>query len=308
MLACGVCGTDVRKISPGALSESAILGHEVVGEVVESKAPERFKPGDRLATSHHVPCFQCHYCRHGNYSMCSKFKKSGLDPGGFSEFVRIPRPHVNYLARRIPDSVSNEEAVFMEPIACCLRAIHRCGVMPWDRTLVVGLGSVGLIFGLLLEQKGGKTWGLDLLEERAQRAMNFGYERTFSRWDETAEKEIREASEAKGFDAVIVCAGTPALLTQLKTSLRDGGTLCLFGGADPKAVVELPWNEIYKRELILTSSYSPSLQDLNNAFTLICGGMMKNRDLPVKKYSLEQISQAVQDVKTLTTLKAVVTP
>jgi L-iditol 2-dehydrogenase len=308
MLVCGVCGTDVRKISSGQLVGPTVLGHEVVGEVVESQALERFKPGDRLATSHHVPCFHCHYCRHGNYSMCQTFRTSALDPGGFSEYLRVPKPHIDHVAQRVPDSVSIEEALFMEPVACCLRALKRSRVISGDHVLVVGLGSVGLLFGLLLEQKGTQAWGLDFMNERALLAADFGFNQTLTRWDEQGLKNAREATDGRGFDAVIVSAGTPALLTQLKEGLRDGGTLCLFGGADEEAVVELPWNEVYKRELVITSSYSPAPEDLSEAFRLICEGLLKKRGLPIRKYPLGRISQAIEDVKARIALKAVVTP
>lgn len=308
LLACGVCGTDVRKVSPGKLAAPAVLGHEVVGEVVESNAPGRFKPGDRLATSHHVPCFECHFCKHENYSMCEIFKKSGLDPGGFSEYLRIPQTHVETVAQRIPNSVSSEEAVFMEPVACCLRAIKRCRVLSGDTVLVTGLGSVGLLFGLLLKQEGATALGLDPLGERANLALEFGFQKTFTTWNAESCRNVKKMSQQRGVDAVIISAGTPALLKNLIEGLRNGGTLCLFGGSDDTAMAELPWNEVYRRELTLNSSYSPSPADIREAFQLICGGLLKNKCLPMTKYPLDKISKAIQDVKTKATLKALVTP
>src|SRR5262250_3103258 len=122
--ACGVCFSDVHKIRFQPLDEPVVLGHEVAGRVVESESA-KFHVGDRVVVAHHVPCGRCHYCRHGNVSMCAQFKKNNLDPGGFAEFVRVPSEHVESVAFHIPDALSNNEASFMEPLGCCVRAVKR---------------------------------------------------------------------------------------------------------------------------------------------------------------------------------------
>ena len=120
--ACGVCFSDVHKIRFQRMEDPVVLGHEVAGRVVESNAA-KFKVDDRVVVAHHVPCGRCHYCCHGNISMCAEFKKTNLDPGGFAEFVRVPVEHVESVAFPIPDSLTDNEASFMEPLACCVRAV-----------------------------------------------------------------------------------------------------------------------------------------------------------------------------------------
>src|SRR5262249_10582229 len=124
---CGLCGSDIKKILEARSdSPELVLGHEIAGEVVEvGPKVRKFSVGERVAVAHHVPCFECHYCRHENYSMCPVFKKSNLDPGGFAEFLRIPATHVEHAAFQIPENIKNEEALFMEPLACCLRCVKR---------------------------------------------------------------------------------------------------------------------------------------------------------------------------------------
>src|SRR5437762_13032111 len=131
--ACGVCFSDVHKIRFQQLDQPVVLGHEVAGKVVETGGDvTRFKVGDRVVVAHHVPCHRCHYCRRGNISMCLLFKTTNLDPGGVAESVRVPATHVESVAFPIPDSLSDSEASFMEPLGCCVRAMKRGGIQSTD--------------------------------------------------------------------------------------------------------------------------------------------------------------------------------
>jgi L-iditol 2-dehydrogenase len=126
---CGLCGSDIAKILAPGTRGPAVLGHEVVGDVVEAgEGVAGFGIGDRVVAAHHVPCGTCHYCRRGSESMCRAFKTSNLDPGGFAEYVRVPPANVRRATFRIPDHLTDEEASFVEPLACCLRAVDRARV------------------------------------------------------------------------------------------------------------------------------------------------------------------------------------
>src|SRR5437763_12853259 len=129
--ACGVCFSDVHKIRFQPLESPVVLGHEVAGRVVESQNAT-FHVGDRVVVAHHVPCLRCHYCRRGNVSMCAQFKKTNLDPGGFAEFVRVTAEHVESVAFNIPESLTDGEASFMEPLGCCVRAVKRAAIQSTD--------------------------------------------------------------------------------------------------------------------------------------------------------------------------------
>jgi L-iditol 2-dehydrogenase len=136
---CGLCGSDIAKLADPAARVPAVLGHEVVGDVVEAgEGVAGFAVGDRVVAAHHVPCGECHYCRRGSESMCRAFKESNLDPGGFAEFVRVPAANVRSATFRVPEHLTDEEASFVEPLACCLRAVERARVQPGDTAVVVG--------------------------------------------------------------------------------------------------------------------------------------------------------------------------
>jgi L-iditol 2-dehydrogenase len=142
---CGLCGSDIAKLGDPRARVPAVLGHEVVGDVVEAGDGVRgFGAGARVVAAPHVPCGECHYCRRGSESMCRAFKESNLDPGGFAEFVRVPAANVRAATFLVPDHLTDEEASFVEPLACCLRAVERARVQPGDTAVVVGLGSIGL--------------------------------------------------------------------------------------------------------------------------------------------------------------------
>src|SRR5438105_15866886 len=172
---CGLCGSDIAKLADPAARVPAVLGHEVVGDVVEAgEGVAGFAVGDRVVAAHHVPCGECHYCRRGSESMCRAFKESNLDPGGFAEFVRVPAGNVRAATFRVPDHLTDEEASFVEPLACCLRAVERARVQPGDTALVVGLGSIGCLFVQLCVRAGAGVIVTDQDTARADPARRFG--------------------------------------------------------------------------------------------------------------------------------------
>ncbi|HSF33882.1 MAG TPA: alcohol dehydrogenase catalytic domain-containing protein, partial [Candidatus Tectomicrobia bacterium] len=173
--ACGLCGSDLAKLFQQKLSAPTVLGHEIAGEVVRIGAEvSQFQVGDRVVVAHHVPCYGCHYCRHGNYSMCRSFKQSNLIPGGFAEEVLVSAEHVKLTTLHLPAHVSFEEGSFTEPLACCLRSLRRWNLQPGDLVLVVGLGPMGLLMAQLVRASHGIVVGTDLDEKRLEFAARIG--------------------------------------------------------------------------------------------------------------------------------------
>src|SRR5208282_2976189 len=124
--ACGLCGTDIVKIYNESLQPPIPLGHEVAGRIEElGSGATKFKVGDRVVVAHHVPCFECHYCRRGHPSMCREFKRTNLFPGGLAQFVRVSEQHLKHTTFKIPAKVGFTEASQTEPLACCLRNARR---------------------------------------------------------------------------------------------------------------------------------------------------------------------------------------
>jgi L-iditol 2-dehydrogenase len=287
---CGLCGSDIAKIGADHPAP-AVFGHEVVGDVLEVGAGvDGFVVGDRVVAAHHVPCFECHYCRRGSPSMCRAFKRTNLDPGGFAELIRVPAPNARWATFRVPPHVSDAAASFVEPLACCLRAVQRSPLATGDVAVVVGLGSIGCLFAQLLRRAGAQVVGTDPMAERVDLAKRLGVEAVAD--PEAAERHARELSEGRGADVVIVTAGGAAVLPWVAATARDGGTIHYFaGGAGTE--LPLPLDRLYHRELTVIATYSSSPRQLAEAHRMIVGGEVVVEPLVTHRVPLTEVARGV---------------
>jgi L-iditol 2-dehydrogenase len=305
LLGCGLCGSDIAKIVDPTLSGPVVLGHEVVGEVVTLGAGVTgCAIGDRVVVAHHVPCGECHYCRRGSESMCRAFKASNLDPGGFAEYVRVPAANVRHATFRVPHHVSDEAASFVEPLACCLRAVRRARVEPGDTIVVVGLGSIGCLFVQILRNASVAVVGCDPIAERAALALRLGAAAAGPAAAAAAAQ--RELSGGRGADQVIVTGGGTDVLPWAVENIRDGGTVHYFAGGGDTLPLRL--ETLYHRELTLTATYSSTPADLAEAFRLIVAGAVAVDRLVTHRVSLEGLHRGVDLMRRREALKVYVTP
>ena len=173
--ASGICGTDVmewyrRKQAP------LVLGHEVTGEVADvGPGVKGFAPGDRVVTTHHVPCNECHHCRSGHASVCQLMRKTHFDPGGFAEYLRLPKVNVDSGTFLLPDSLSFVQGSFVEPLGCAVRAQNHAHAPLQETVLVIGTGIAGLLNVQVARSRGVKTLvATDINEERLRLARSLG--------------------------------------------------------------------------------------------------------------------------------------
>ena len=287
---CGLCGSDIVKFREKIVSDGAVLGHEIVADIFEIDSDTDFKAGDRIVTSHHIPCGECIYCKHGNVSMCEHFKKTNIFPGGFSEYVYVSEKHLKNVAQLVPDKISDEEISFYEPLGCCIRAIKRCGLIDGDKVLIIGLGSIGLLMGEGIKAFGYKVYGCDLIEDRIQLANSMGIESYNSRNLEEFNIKLQEISG--GIDAVFMTSGADKALDVALKVIRKGGKILVFSSTPNNS--GYPNNEIYYKELTVLGSYSPSPKDLKDSFDLITEKKVNVKNLTTV-YPLEKIQQAFED-------------
>lgn len=300
--ACGLCGTDILKIKKGSAPAGTVLGHEIVGVATQVGAKATgFNVADRIVVAHHVPCGQCHYCRHNNESMCAQFKKSHLDPGGFAEFLRIPGDHVKKTAFRIPDALSNEEALFMEPLACAIRAVNRSALLPGDTVLIIGLGSMGLLLCQLLLSQDNRVVVHDLVPERLKMATQLG---ALSLTSPEGDKTLRALD---GADMVLLTAGPQHMILEAQKWVRHGGTIHLFASLEGSSILAT-FNDFYHRELTLLATYSSTPKDLRSALGLLAARRITPKTFGWEAFRLDQIGQAVKKILHRETLKAIVYP
>jgi L-iditol 2-dehydrogenase len=302
---CGLCGSDIAKLADAGARVPAVLGHEVVGDVVEvGEGAHGFAAGDRVVAAHHVPCGECHYCRRGSESMCHAFKESNLDPGGFAEFVRVPAANVRAATFRVPAHLTDEEASFVEPLACCLRAVERARVQPGDTAVVVGLGSIGCLFMQIFARAGAAVVGADQDTARVELACRFGGAAAIPGEASTL---ARQASGGRGADHVMITGGAAAVLPWAVDLVRDGGAIHYFaGGSGDELPIAL--ERLYHRELTITTTYSSSPATLARAFWLIAAGKVDVERLVSHRMPLERLAEGVDLMRRRQALKVYLTP
>lgn len=289
VLGCGLCGSDIVKFIHKISKDGTVLGHEIVAEIVEINSKTNFKKGDIIVTSHHIPCGECIYCKHGNVSMCEHFKSTNIRPGGFSEYVYLSEEHLFNVAHLKPENLTDIEASFYEPLGCCVRAVKRADLQKGDTALVIGLGSIGILMAQALNASGINVAGCDLIKERVELLKSFGI---------NAYTELPANFAA---DGIFMTSGADKAIDTALKFVRNGGKILVFSST-PKNFGYAN-NEIYYRELTVMGSYSPAPSDLKDSLELLKNGDVKVFGISTV-YNLDDIEQAFEDTMSNKIMKA----
>ncbi len=294
--ASGICGSDVMEWYRRD-KVPLVLGHETAGEVAEvGKGVERFKPGDRIAATHHVPCNTCHYCLKGHHTVCETLLRgTHFDPGGFAEYLRIPAINVDRGVFKIPHDMSFEDASFMEPLACVFRGQKNARLKPAQTVLVLGCGISGLLHISLARASGaGLVIGADTIPFRLETAKAMGAHFTFEA-NEALLDALREVNGGYLADLVIICF--EGFIPLAIKSVERGGTVLFFAGASEGMTIPIPINEIFWRtEITLTSSYAGSPADCDAALRLIHAGSIRVNKLITHRLALNSAGRGFEGV------------
>lgn len=292
VLGCGLCGSDIVKFVHKISKDGTVLGHEIVAEIVDIDSDTDFKIGDEIVTSHHIPCGECVYCKHGNVSMCEHFKSTNIRPGGFSEYVYLSEEHLKNVAHLKPENLSDIEASFYEPLGCIVRAVKRASLLKGDKALVVGLGSIGILTAQALKAYGYDVLGCDLLKERIDLLKSFGIEAC----------DVRELGDDYKADGIFMTSGADKAIGTALKYVRNGGKILVFSST-PSDLSAYPNNEIYYRELTVMGSYSPAPVDLKDSLALLKEGKVKVKGISTV-YNLDDIQKAFDDTMANKIMKA----
>jgi len=270
--ASGICGSDVMEWYRRD-KVPLVLGHEVAGEVVKvGDGVEKFKAGDRVAATHHVPCNTCHYCLSGHHTVCETLLKgTHFEPGGFAEYVRVPAINVDRGVFHIPEGVTYEEASFMEPLACVLRGQKNARLRPGQTVLVLGSGISGLLHvGLARALGAGLVVAADTILFRLKKAEEMGADLALPA-DEKILDRLRQANDGRLADLVIICFD--GFIPLALNAVEKGGTVLFFAGAAEGATLPAAINDMFWRtEITLTSTYAGAPFDCRTALKLIREG------------------------------------
>jgi L-iditol 2-dehydrogenase len=296
--AAGICGSDLMewyRLDRVPL----VLGHEISGTIEElGEGLKGYKKGDRVACSHHVPCGKCHYCLKGHETVCDTLRKTNFDPGGFCEYLRLPKINVDYGVYPLPDSVSFEEATFIEPLACVLRGQRLAGFKKGQSVVVLGSGIAGLLHIYLAKVSGaGPIIATDISDFRLKQGKRFGADQALSA-QEYSPEAVRKLNQGRLADLVIVSTGSAIAIAAAFKSVERGGTILFFAPTDKGAQIPVPFNDLFWRtEITLTSSYAGSPQDYKEALELIASGKLKVKDLITHRLGLAEIGQGFKLVE-----------
>ncbi|MEM3459355.1 MAG: zinc-dependent dehydrogenase [Candidatus Bathyarchaeia archaeon] len=308
MKACGICGSDLME---WYLKTRAplVLGHEPSGVIAKKgKKVKDFDIGDRVFVHHHVACLSCHYCKHGDYTLCEQFHNTNIKPGGLAEYFKVPAPNLQTDTLKIPEKMSFEEATLIEPIGCCIRALKKCNIQKGDSVVVIGAGATGIIHTALAKIFGAtKTIVSDLIDYRLKIAKKFGADVVVSSEKENLTEIVKVETEGRGVDVAVVTAPS---LEAYKTGLsviRKGGKLCIFAPTDPGKYLQVSPKELFFSEIQIIPSYSTSHLETREALELIEAGKINAEELITHRFSLNDTAQAFETAfKNKESLKVVV--
>ncbi|MBI1995103.1 MAG: alcohol dehydrogenase catalytic domain-containing protein [Deltaproteobacteria bacterium] len=267
--ASGICGSDLMewyRIKKAPL----VLGHEITGEVVEvGEGVENFRVGDRVFASHHVPCGTCRYCLAGHQSVCDMLRTTHFEPGGFAEYIRVPKINVELGTHRLPDEVTFDEGSFIEPLACVVRAQRFARMTAGQSVLVIGSGISGLLHIQLAKSSGAaRIMATDISEFRLNAARRFGADATIHGTEDVPAR-LRDLNDGRLADLVIVCTGAMPAIQQAVKSIDRGGTLLFFAPTAAGVDVPIPLFDFWRDEISLVTSYAGSGEDLAQSIELI---------------------------------------
>lgn len=315
--ACGVCGTDLKKIQHGFVAPPQIFGHEVAGTVVSvGRGVKRFRPGDRVVSFHHIPCGACFFCGQKLFSQCAAYKKVGLtagfDPngGGFAEYVRVMPWIVDRGIIHIPPDVTFEEATFVEPVNTTLKAVRKARVAPGEKVLVIGQGVVGLLLMLLAKREGAEVFSSDPVRGRRETGLRLGAVAAFDPSACDLRAEVFARTAGRGVDAVLVAVPNPSLVPEALALARPGGRVLLFAHNDPVMRIEFPAAAVGVEEKEILGSYSASLDEQEESAQLVFRRLLPVRELISHRVPLERFAEALEIAARPAdgTYKVVITP
>jgi len=299
--ACGICGTDIKKIFQRYVEPPQILGHELAGTVVATgPGVTKFKPGDRVMSFHHIPCQSCFYCQRRLFSQCRQYKTTGLtagfspNGGGFAEYVKA----MPWVAERgiipLPDNVSFEEATFLEPINTILKAVQKARVAPGETVLVAGCGPIGLQLLMVSKLAGARIYSSAPIPARRAKSLALGAAESFDPTSGKLIHEVKTRTEGRGADAVLVAVAHPAVVEEALAAARPGGRVLLFAANAPVTRITLPASAVGIDEKEILGSYSAAVDIQEEAAELVLGKKLPVMEIVTHRFPLARIQEGLE--------------
>lgn len=307
--ASGICGSDVMewyriKKAP------KVLGHEITGDIVEvGKKVKKYKVGDRVFVSHHVPCNNCRFCLNNQHTLCHTLHTTNFFPGGFAEYLRVPEINVDRGVFVLPKELSYDEGVFIEPLACVVRGLRTAKMKPGQTVLVIGSGISGLLHIKLAKAwKAGKILATDIEQYRLNAAKKYGADGVIHA-KENVPEAVKKQNDGRLADLVVLCTGALPAVQQAVQSVENGGTLLFFAPTEPGIDISLPLFELWNKQVTMVSTYAGSPRDIEEAIELIYSKKVPVIDMISHKLPLSKAAEGFQLVaKAKDSIKVILEP
>lgn len=298
----GLCQSDIKKIRYPLYQPPRIFGHETAGTIAAvGDAVSNWQVGQRVVVMHHIPCMRCDYCLNDNFSMCETYKNitttAGFTPsgGGFAEYVKVP----GHIVRNgglipMPDNVTFEQASFVEPTNCCLKAVKKAGIAPGETVLVTGAGPIGLMFVMLVKYFGARAIATDLLPSRIEKALAVGADAAFDARDRELASKIQALTGGMGVDTTLLAVPSEKAFFQALDCTRKGGKILFFAEFPDEMEIPINPNILYRREIDLMGSYSSSYRLQSLATDIVFNRRINVDALISDRYPLKDLTRAVE--------------
>lgn len=307
--ASGICGSDVMewyRIKKAPL----VLGHEITGEIVKiGNKVKDFVEGDRVFISHHVPCDECKFCLNDQHTLCNTLHSTNFYPGGFSEYIRVPKINVEKGTFLLPNEISYEEGVFIEPLACVVRGLRIAGFERKKSVLIIGSGITGLLhIKLLKAMKAKRIFAVDINEYRMKKAREFGADLVMHAEDDII-KKIRDENNGYLADMVVTCTGSPSAVLQAVDAVEKGGMILLFAPTQPGIKIPIHIFELWNKGVTVTSTYAGSPKDIKEAIEILKSRKIRVDDMITHRLPIEKAQLGFQIVaKAENSIKVIIEP
>lgn len=299
--ACGICGTDIKKIFQRYVEPPQILGHELAGTVVAvGQGVTKWKTGDRVMSFHHTPCGKCFFCEKRLFSQCKQYKTTGLtagfapNGGGFAEYVKA----MPWVTKRgivaLPDAVSFEEGTFIEPINTIVKAVQKARVAPGETVLILGCGPIGLQLLMVSKLETDKLYTSDPISQRRAKSLELGAIESFDPTNVKLVEQVRARTDGRGADAVLVAVAHPSVVTDALAAARPGGRVLLFAANDPVTRIEFPAAAVGIDEKEILGSYSAAVDIQDSAAELVLGRKLPVMEIVTHRFPLDRIQEALE--------------
>lgn len=288
---CGICGSDVMEWYR-VKKAPRVLGHEMAGDIVKvGKNVKKFKVGDRIFASHHVPCNTCSFCKNDQHTLCKTLHSTNFYPGGFAEYLKVLEINIDRGVFILPEEMTYEEGAFIEPLACAVRGMRIAGMKAGLSVLVLGSGVAGLLNIKLAKAMGAsKIFATDIDDFRLKTAKNMGADIVINAKENVSE-ELKKHNNEKLADLVILCAGVPSAAKQAMDSVAAGGTILFFAPTEPGVEIPFPMFNLWNKQVKIVSTYAGAPRDLKESIELIKSKKVNVTDMITHRFPLNKAAE-----------------